>query len=127
MRRRSSTRVWLLVIVAVSMAGSSALPLAYASSDAPATSSVVRRAAPQRLQFSSHALRRMAERGVSRERVLQLVETATPFRYFHQGQWKTGYFDATSGLFVATAGGVVITVFTDATERYVQKLKRAKP
>ena len=82
--------------------------------------------ARQEIRFSSHALERMAERGVTREQVLKVVQTAAPFRYFHQGQWKTGYFDAASGLFVASAGGVVITVFTDATPRYVERLKRGE-
>jgi len=69
----------------------------------------------------------MAERGVTREQVLRLVRTAQPFRYYHQRQWKTGYFEPASGLFAATVGGVVITVFTDATPSYVARLKRAKP
>ena len=69
----------------------------------------------------------MAERGVSREQVLRVVRSAQPFRYYHQRQWKTGYFDAVSGLFVASSNGVIITVFTDATPRYIERLKRAKP
>ena len=98
-----------------------------AQSQAAAAPRSERKTDVRTLRFSSHALQRMTQRGVSRERVERLVAATEPFRYFHQGQWKLGYFDPPSGLFVATAGGVVITVFTDATPKYVERLKRAKP
>ena len=113
---------WLLLLLLLHPG----LPARVQSQAASAPSSE-RKTEVRALRFSSHALQRMAERGVSRERVERLVGATRPFRYFHQGQWKLGYFDPASGLFVATAGGVVITVFTDATPKYVERLKRAKP
>ena len=41
--------------------------------------------------------------------------------------WKTGYYDPQKMIFIATDGGVVITVITDATSYYVAGLKKKKP
>jgi hypothetical protein len=67
----------------------------------------------------------MAERGVSLAQARKILKTAKPFSYYHQKAWKTGYYDSTSGIFLAAADGVVITVITGATPRYVDKLRRS--
>lgn len=46
--------------------------------------------------------------------------------YFHEGAWKTGFFDKDSGVFVATAGDKILTVFT-TTEDYINRLMRMAP
>lgn len=89
--------------------------------------------APQRqkdaavLRFSKHALSRMNERGVSELDARRAIETGETFRYYHQGSWKTGYYDGDKRLFLATADGVVITVITGASRAYVERLKSKKP
>lgn len=113
------------ILIALIFAFGAIHPLASNLADAATVRSQEQRA--EQIRFSSHALMRMDERGVSREQVLKLVNSVQPFRYFHQGQWKLGYYDSSTGLFVATSGSVVITVFTDATPQYIQRLKRAKP
>lgn len=79
------------------------------------------------LRFSKHALSRMNERGVSELDARKTIESGEIFRYYHQGGWKTGYYDPAKRLFIATAEGVVITVITDASRSYVDRLKRKKP
>jgi hypothetical protein len=69
----------------------------------------------------------MNERGVSELEVRRAIETGETFRYYHQGSWKTGYYDGDKRLFIATADGVVITVITRATRAYVERLKRKTP
>lgn len=77
--------------------------------------------------FSSHAMARMLQRGVNMSLVEHILDTQEPFRYYHQGRWKQGYYDPDSRLFIATADRVVITVITDASPRYVARLKRSRP
>ena len=86
-----------------------------------------RGAAQSEIRISRHALARMAERGVSREQVSRILRVETPFQYYYRHGVETGYYDARSGIFVATADGVVITVIANATPRYIDKLKKAKP
>lgn len=49
------------------------------------------------------------------------------FEYFHDGAWKTGYWDPTRGIFVGSYQGEVTTVITQATENYIRNLVRAGP
>lgn len=77
-----------------------------------------------KLRFSKHAEQRLRERRVSREAVERLVASTAPFPYLHEGRMEQGYYDESSRLFVATADGVVITVITGATPRYVEKMRR---
>lgn len=79
-----------------------------------------------KLKFSRHAEQRLRERRISREAVERLVAAGEPFRYRHEGKLKHGYYDRRTGLFVATEGGVVLTVIANATPRYVDKLKRGR-
>lgn len=79
------------------------------------------------LRFTKHALSRMNERGINESDVRATVDKGETFPYYHQGKWKTGYYDPDKKLFVATDHGVVITVFADATRKYVEGLKRKKP
>jgi hypothetical protein len=92
---------------------------------------VVERAAAvekrQELRFTEHARQRMEQRGVTLEQARAAAAFGESFRYFHDGKWKTGYFDEKQRLFLATDGGVVITVITKADRRYVERLKRKKP
>jgi hypothetical protein len=79
------------------------------------------------LRFTKHALSRMQERGLSALDVRATVDKGETFPYYHQGKWKTGYYDPDKKLFIATDHGVVITVFAGASRKYVEGLKRKKP
>lgn len=102
-----------------------ALPVGAQTAGVAEQTAVESRQAP--LRFSKHALSRMDERGVSALQVRQAIEKGEKFRYYHADKWKTGYYDPAARLFIATDGAVVITVFKDASRRYVERLKRAKP
>lgn len=79
------------------------------------------------LRFSKHALSRMNQRGVSELDVRKTIENGETFRYYHKKQWETGYYDEGKRLFIATADGVVVTVITNASRRYVENLKLKTP
>ena len=80
------------------------------------------------LRISKHALSRMDERGVSPGQVETLLKTVKPFKYRHKSRTELGYYDPESKLFVARGeDGVVITVITNASQKYVNKLKKSAP
>ena len=79
------------------------------------------------LKLSDHAVERMAARGVSSGRVQQTLNVAKPFEYFHDGVWKTGYYDASTRTFVARVGDEISTVITDVSKDYIRGLKEANP
>ena len=79
------------------------------------------------LQLSQHALQRMSERGVSLEQVQKVVNTTQPFRYFHEGAWKTGYYDPVSQIFVAEVEGVITTVIAKVKPQYIENLRKLGP
>lgn len=79
------------------------------------------------LRFTAHAKQRMEQRAVSVADAQAAVDFGETFRYFHDRKWKTGYYDEKAKLFLATEGGVVITVITNASRSYIDRLKRKKP
>ncbi len=66
----------------------------------------------------------MRQRAVSLEEVRSVVEGSAPFRYFHEGAWKTGYYDAGRGIFVCRVGDLITTVMTGVGPGYVEALKQ---
>ena len=68
----------------------------------------------------------MTERGVSIS-ALEKPLGQTPFRYFHEGVWKTGFYDPASRIFAGSIDGELTTVIKDATQRYIDNLMRAAP
>jgi hypothetical protein len=56
-----------------------------------------------------------------------VVTNQQPFRYFHNGVWKTGYYDSSSRVFVGTVDDTVTTVINNATPKYIQNLQAAQP
>jgi hypothetical protein len=84
-------------------------------------------AAPAALRLTKHVRQRMAERGVSQADVDRIVATVAPFDYVHHGKVEQGYYEPKTDIFLAAGDGVLITVITHATPRYVEKLRRSKP
>ena len=79
------------------------------------------------LQVSTHALTRLTERGISLDRLDGLVSNQQGFSYFHDGVWKVGYYDQSSGLFAGTVNGQVTTVIGNASPNYIGNLMAAQP
>jgi hypothetical protein len=104
------------------------LPAFAAPARAASTDAAVAKEKPAlALRFTKHAEQRMKERGVDHDTVRGIIGSVKPFKYWHQGKWKTGYYDVQKRVFIATDGNVVITVIADAEPRYVEGLKRKKP
>jgi hypothetical protein len=84
------------------------------------------RAGSAALEVTEHAALRMTERGIS----INAAEAAlaqTPFLYFHNKVWKSGYYDPTSKIFIGTVGGRITTVINNAEPGYIENLKAAVP
>lgn len=96
------------------------------NSNGAGTAGVELAPARAKLKFSRHAEQRLRQRAVTREAVERLVGSGQSFSYRHAGVVKQGYYDARTGLFVATQGGVVLTVIARAEPGYVERLKRGK-
>lgn len=56
-----------------------------------------------------------------------MVSSQRGFEYFHEGVWKTGYYDPDRAVFVGTSGGQVTTVIGDVSENYIRNLQQARP
>jgi hypothetical protein len=79
------------------------------------------------IDVTSHAARRMTQRGISIDDVDQAL-TQTPFNYWHSNTWKVGYYDPGTNVFVGTVNGVATTVITpSAGPQYVANLLAAAP
>ncbi len=75
----------------------------------------------------SHALLRMSERGVTPDQVQSVIEKGERFLYFHEGVWKTGYYDSATKIFVGRVGDVITTVIANVKPKYIENLKRLMP
>lgn len=76
--------------------------------------------------FSSHALQRLRQRGVSPEEAQEVLRRE-PFPYRHDDQWKSGYYDPNSNIFIAkTIDGNINTVMTNVERAYIDRLKRGR-
>lgn len=76
---------------------------------------------------SSHSQRRMDDRGVSQADIDTVLERE-PFSYWHEDQWKSGFYDPKSKVFVAkTIDGTVNTVMTNVDKAYVSRLQKERP
>ncbi|TMR03451.1 sugar-binding protein [Actinomadura soli] len=72
--------------------------------------------------FTGHALQRLEDHGVSAEDARAVLER-DPFSYYHEDQWKLGYYDPQSKVFVAkTIDGNVNTVIVNASRAYIDRL-----
>ena len=79
------------------------------------------------LEIGEHAAMRMTQRGLSLDVVENVVTTQTPFRYFHEGAWKTGYYDAAGRVFVGVVNNAVTTVIRNASPNYIRNLQAIRP
>lgn len=74
--------------------------------------------------FSGHAVQRMRMRGVSEEDARTVLERQ-PFDYLKDGEWRLGYYDPKSKVFVAkTPEGNVATVMVNVNRSYIDRLMK---
>jgi hypothetical protein len=85
------------------------------------------RAGDETLEVSQHAALRITQRGLTVDKVEAVVNDSQPFRYYHAGTWKTGYYDPGSRVFVGSSNGTITTVINDASSNYVNNLRAARP
>jgi hypothetical protein len=78
------------------------------------------------LKVGEHAALRMTQRGVSIQ-ALEKTLGQTPFRYFHEGAWKTGFYAPVSRVFAGSINGELTTIINGATPSYIENLMRATP
>jgi RHS repeat-associated protein len=73
------------------------------------------------LNVGDHALERMEERQISLEQLENALQQK-PFQYFHDGVWKTGFYDPISKIFVSVYNQLIITVINKVDPNYIQNL-----
>jgi hypothetical protein len=79
--------------------------------------------ADEAADFSGHALQRLEQRGVSVEQA-RTVLAREPFSYYHDGVWKSGYYDPSSKVLIAkTIDGNINTVMTNVDRAYIRRLQ----
>jgi RHS repeat-associated protein len=78
----------------------------------------------RKLTITNHALNRMHVDRVTVIQVEAITGSVQPFRYYHQGQWKLGYYDKSANVFVAVAeaDGVILTVMASPGAEYLMGL-----
>lgn len=87
---------------------------------------VPRPAAVAEDNFTLHAMERLEGRGVSQEDAQAVLE-GPAFSYYHDDQWKSGYSDPRSKVFVAkTIDGNVNTVMTNVDQAHINRLQRGR-
>ncbi|MCE3233614.1 MAG: Rhs family protein, partial [Rickettsiaceae bacterium] len=80
------------------------------------------------LSYAPHAVERMEQRGISTADVESLVNKGESFNYYHDGEWKLGYYNSDSQLFVAQSqSGKVITVINNVSKNYINNLRNSQP
>ena len=73
-----------------------------------------------------HAILRIIQRS-SPQAVIRTIDSGVRFIYYHEGEWKIGFYDPVSRLFVGTVGTEVRTVIDDASQSYINNLQAAVP
>ena len=77
--------------------------------------------------IGKHTSDRMTMREITQGQLTTTIEHGNEFQYFHEGVWKTGFYDHETKIFVGTANGKTTTVIKDVDIQYIENLKRTKP
>ncbi len=78
------------------------------------------------IQVSEHAAERMTQRGISID-ALDATLSNPSFQYWHEGIWKTGYYDPATKIFAETVNDTVTTMINKASQNYINNLKAVTP
>ena len=87
------------------------------------SSGITVRIGDREFAISDHARQRMLERGVTLEDVEKTLSKVEAFDYFHEGRWKSGYYDQDSQIFVGVVEGLITTVIPGASPLYIANLR----
>ena len=81
------------------------------------------------LEVTDHAALALSQRNVGIHALDDLVSSSEGFPYWHDGLWKTGYYDPATRLFAGTAEGRVTTVIQGSrvNANYINNLQAARP
>ncbi len=75
--------------------------------------------------FSDHALKRLADRGVTPAQAEEVLQQPVG-SYWHEGMWKEGFYDNSSKIFIGQGpDGGITTVMTNVSKAYVKRLLAA--
>jgi hypothetical protein len=66
----------------------------------------------------------LADRGISQEKVIEILHSNRPFKYLHEGLWKDGYYDAPSRIFIGVWRNTIITIINNVSPQYIASLKK---
>ncbi|WP_433327514.1 hypothetical protein [Spirillospora sp. CA-294931] len=98
--------------------GEAGVPLAQATTPPPSDDD---------LCLTEHAKQRLKDRHVTMEEARKVL-TQTPFSYWHEDQWKTGYWDPELQIFIGkTIDGNINTIIDPADRQYIENLKSRRP
>lgn len=77
-------------------------------------------------RFKWHAIDRLADRDISQEQVIEILHSIRPFKYFHEGRWKNGYYDPASRIFIGVWRETIMTVIDNVSPQYIANLKKER-
>jgi hypothetical protein len=69
----------------------------------------------------------MLERKITFKQYVSIINTIKPFKYYHAGEWKLGYYDPKTMIFIGRAGDKITTVIGDVKMNYINNLIKNKP
>ena len=72
-------------------------------------------------------MKRSIERNITQKQIINMIKTIKPFKYYHEGAWKLGYYDAKTGVLIGRRGDTITTVIDNVKLNYINNLKEAKP
>ncbi|MBX9472844.1 RHS repeat-associated core domain-containing protein [Microcella sp.] len=78
------------------------------------------------LEVTEHAARRLTSRSISIE-TAESVLSRQPFPYFHADEWKLGFYNPASGIFLGSVDGRVTTVIDRVSQGYIDNLRAVQP
>jgi len=79
------------------------------------------------VKLSEHALGKMKSQGIDVQDVKNTIEGGEEFKYFHDGTWKTGYYDSKTNIFVGKGDKITTVIEPTNPENYIKNLKSKLP
>jgi hypothetical protein len=87
---------------------------------------VIKTSGGDELTVTENATQRMAERDFTQQDVVNTMETGDKFSYYHNGAWKTGWYNSETKTFVGSLEGEMKTIFRTSL-KYIENLKSKTP
>jgi RHS repeat-associated protein len=74
------------------------------------------------VNMTNHALLRIAERNITLKQVEETILNGDTFKYFHEGEWKQGYYNPKTKLFIGSVGNRITTIIDNVKQKYIDNL-----